>query len=419
MVPAFVTHKVERTSMRRFHALHVAGFAAAVLLPVAAAPAALGTSSPALATSPPVVVSVVEQGALRSAPAVVFGRDVAASTRLAGKVHWVFGDTLYARTSGQPEHPADDWRSATHATSWSWNPWSLRDVADTSTGVPAQLLPYTAEELAYNRAGGDPGNRYALWPSSIVATTREQAQILYTKVLIQPGELNYRTVGVGIADLAAGVDTATRDLSGEPSGLLFHDGDPSFGGSGAFLDKDGQTLYLYDCWIRATFDYPCRLARVSARAADGTLDWDRTKTRANYEAAVRRPDGTVNWTTDLAQATEVVNGSTTGWSVTWNRGLGRYLAVYNVPLSDHIQLRTAPRPEGPWSDPIDVFTGQPPSCPPGTELCMDYAAQQHPELATHTSWGTTIYVTYARNRYTPETPFAMDVNATKVVLSRS
>jgi hypothetical protein len=336
---------------------------------------------------------------------------VGASTRLAGKVHWVFGDTLYGRTSGQPEHPADDWRSATHATASPSNPWSLHDIADPSTGVPAQLLPYTAEELAYNRASGDPSRRYALWPSSIVATTGQQAQILYTKVLIQPGELNFQTVGVGVADLTADADTATRDLAREPSGLVF-------GGSGAVVDKAGQTLYLYDCWNRATFDYPCRVARVSVRGSDGTLDWNRTKNRANYEAAVRAADGTVTWTTDLAAATEVVNGSTTGWSVAWNPGLGHYLAVYNVPLSDRIQLRTAQRPEGPWTDPIDVFTGQTPSCPPGTLLCMDYAAQQHPELATRTARGSTIYVTYARSRYTPQTPFAMDINATEVVLSR-
>ena len=213
-------------------------FTVTVLLGLAATAVA---ASPAVAAPPGVVVAATaEQGILHDSPGNILGRDVGASAKLDGKVRWVFGDTLFTRT-GTPSNPADDWRSATHATSALSNPWQLTNVLNTTTGVPYQLLPYTSAELSYNRASGDPANRYALWPSSIVTRSTTQAQVIYSKVLIQPGELQYTNVGVGIANLTAGATAATRPA------LLFTGSDPRFGASGGFLDRNGTTLYLYDC----------------------------------------------------------------------------------------------------------------------------------------------------------------------------
>jgi hypothetical protein len=372
------------------------------------------TAGPAAAAPPGVVVvSTAEQGILRDSPGTILGRDVGASTRLDGRVRWVFGDTLFIRSAGTPANPADDWRSATHATSSLSNPWQLTNVLDTGTGVPYQVLPYTSAELAYNRDSANPSNRYALWPSSIITRSTTRAQIIYSSVLIGEGELNYTNVGVGIAELTAGANAATR------SGLLFTGDDPRFGASGGFLDRDGTTLYLYDCWLRGTFDYPCRVARVSVRTASGAIDWNRTKVRANYRAAVRNADGSIGWSPTLSSATEVVQGSTTGWSVAWNAGVGKYVAFASVPLTDRIELRTADRPEGPWSDAAPVATGLAPSCWPGTLICNDYAVQQHAELAVHGSGTSTVYLTYARPMYSTASPFRGDLNVVRVNLRRA
>ncbi|MEU4422386.1 hypothetical protein AB0F81_17300 [Actinoplanes sp. NPDC024001] len=369
-------------------------------------------AAPALAAPPGVVVvSAVEQGILTSTPGTIVARDVAASTRLNGQIRWVFGDTLYRRSSGAPVHPADDYRSATHATSpLIANPWRLTNVLDAGTGVPHQLLPHTAVELAYNRERNDPSDRYALWPTSIVARDSTRAQIIYSRMLVQPGELDYVDLGVGIADLTAGQNTATR------SGLLFSGAEFRFGASGGLYDSATTTLYLYQCWNRADYDYPCRLARVSLRNDAGVVDWNRTKVKSNYRAAVRAPGGAISWTPDLTQATEIVQGSPTGWSVAWNPGLGKYVAFLNVPLTSRIELRTAPAPEGPWSEPLAVLPGQAPSCLPGTLICADYAVQQHPELAVHGTGTSTVYLTYARPAYSTAAPYRLDLNVVQVKL---
>ncbi|MFC7531782.1 hypothetical protein [Actinoplanes sp. GCM10030250] len=384
------------------------------LLAVPLTAALLIPGPPAVAApSGVVVVSATEQGILTSTPGTIVARDVGASTRLNGQIRWVFGDTLFTRSSGTPQNPADDWRSATHATSpLVANPWRLTDVIDSATGVPHQLLPYTSEELAYNRASGDPGDRRAVWPTSIIARDNTRAQIIYSEMQIRPeNELAYTNLGVGIADFTAGRTAATR------SGLLFTGTDFRFGSSGGLYDSATTTLYLYDCYNRAAFDYPCRLARVSLRNSAGAIDWNRTKIKNNYRAAVRATDGAVSWTADLTRANEIVQGSATGWSVAWNPGLSKYVAVLNVPLTSRIELRTAPAPEGPWSDPLAVLPGQAPTCFPTWLICADYAVQQHPELAVNGSGTSTIYLTYARPMYSAASPFRLDLNVAQVKLA--
>jgi hypothetical protein len=76
-------------------------------------------------------------------------------------------------------------------------------------------------------------------------------------------------------------------------------------------------------------------------------------------------------------------------SVHWNEHLRRYLAVYSTPLINTIEIRTALRPEGPWSASRVVFKGKAPS----TET-WDYCGMAHAELARES--GRIEYVTYCR-----------------------
>ena len=47
-------------------------------------------------------------------------------------------------------------------------------------------------------------------------------------------------------------------------------------------------------------------------------------------------------------------------SIYYNDYLERYAALYSKPLSRDAVLRTAPRPEGPWSTALQVFKARAP-----------------------------------------------------------
>ncbi len=74
-------------------------------------------------------------------------------------------------------------------------------------------------------------------------------------------------------------------------------------------------------------------------------------------------------------------------SVSYNAYLHCFIAVHSGVFSNKIFIRTARRPEGPWSAPQELFTGMPPA-----SGSVNYAGQELPELAKN--HGKTIYVSY-------------------------
>jgi hypothetical protein len=53
-----------------------------------------------------------------------------------------------------------------------------------------------------------------------------------------------------------------------------------------------------------------------------------------------------------------------------------YLALYSQPLETRVMIRTAPRPEGPWSGPVVAFQALKPTNPDN----WVYDALAHPEF---------------------------------------
>ena len=79
-------------------------------------------------------------------------------------------------------------------------------------------------------------------------------------------------------------------------------------------------------------------------------------------------------------------------SVSWLPGPERYVAVYTENgLSPRILGRFAPKPEGPFGEPVLLYT-----CPDVTwnERYFCYAAKAHPELAKSDD---ELIITYATN----------------------
>src|SRR5580692_5169473 len=100
-------------------------------------------------------------GAL-SMPSVVVGRDGGSAAMIGGQMLWTFNDTLMKKTGAD----GFNYRSATAA----WGTGASTSITDTldANGAPFQLVPYTADELAFNSANG-PSQRYAMWPDAVVA----------------------------------------------------------------------------------------------------------------------------------------------------------------------------------------------------------------------------------------------------------
>jgi hypothetical protein len=317
-----------------------------------------GTTPSHQDSRPPRLRLVREVGAL-SQPASVTARDVGASALVGGRLLWAFGDTLLK----SPAEDGERLRSNTAALGGTRDPLRLEEPLD-SRGAPSPLLPFTDEEQRYNDDSGRPDERIALWPGSVVGDGQSGALVFYSKLFVHPGELNYEQIGVGLARVDARETVAKRD-----PGLIFRAPEPAFD-SGALVV--GADVYVYGCTPDGSLDFPCLVARAPlARAGD--------------RAAYRFWDGD-DWTSELGAAKPVLRGPSSGLTVSRNAHIGQYLAVYSEIFSNRVLVRTAPRPEGPWSEPVEAFKS--PAPPQGT----NYAAREHPELARED--GRTIFVSY-------------------------
>jgi len=114
------------------------------------------------------------------------------------------------------------------------------------------------------------------------------------------------------------------------------------------------------------------------------------------------------WGKDPKRAITVFEGNSNELSVSYNRYLGKYVAVYSyagavgqdgkIPPGnlEEIHLRTSEKPWGSWSESITVYKGRK-SCE--GDIC--YAAKEHHEYCEQD--GKIIYVTYvSHQRYFPE-----------------
>jgi hypothetical protein len=287
-------------------------------------------------------------------------RDGGQSALVGSRIVWVFGDTLFPQVASDGEHL----RSSSSAWSDPSDPLVLHDPVD-ADGLPVQLIPFDALETAYNDLSGKPDDRIAVWPTSLLARPDGSAAVFFREVHVTPGRLHLSVVGSGIATLPPGGEVVVRDPA-----PLFHEPDPVFS-SGAV--EAGGFVYLYGCDRIEGVRFGCRVARApSAGIHDRSAYtfWDGSR-----------------WSGDVADAAFSLEGPSGAPSVSWNRWLGSYLAVYALGLTSRVMMRMAPRPEGPWSDPVEAFVGLPTQ--PNT---ANYAALEHPELST--DGGRTVAITY-------------------------
>jgi hypothetical protein len=318
------------------------------------APHSLGQAAAA-----PTVDVVSELGTV-SEPPTVLTRDGGETALIGGKILWTFGDKIFNPQSVD----GDNLRSNTAALANPSLPLTVTEPTD-ANGAPYQALPFTPAEQAYNDSTNNANDRIALWIGGLVPDRNGSALCFYLKLFVK-GSLNFPPIGVGAAHFALGSTIGVRD-----PGLIFTSSEPQFVRAMSF---DGK-VYLYGHLNNGDPALPFGVARAALA-------------KATKRSAYRFWNGS-EWSSNIGATAKVFNRIPGQLSVSYNGYLQRFIAVHSGVFSNKIFMRTACRPEGPWSAPQELYTGLPPAM--GS---VDYAGQEHPELAKN--HGKTIYVSYYR-----------------------
>ena len=310
------------------------------------------TSSPR-----PLVVKKVEDLGDFTTNAWSYGRDAGNSVRFGSQILWVFGDTF----------TWTDMHCATAAISHVDTPNKLNEPVDTWFGS-LPFYEYSLQEETYNRnrdapaccrenAGCPSDNPYcrcpdrakcwtriALWPGDLIAINDNVAFNLYEKVHVASAPYDFAHLGTGIAVVRRGQTKALRPIgtTNEPL-LLFGPDDPNFLKAVLVEDASDVHIYLYASTNRRQCEVDILLARVPLAEA---LD----------RSAYRFWDG-VDWSAELSAAAPILDSVHAGLgTVVWNDHLQSYLSSFSDICSGgtELVLRTAPQPQGPWSNPTLV-----------------------------------------------------------------
>ena len=321
----------------------------------------------------------------------IMGRLGGFSTRLAGRSVWVFSDTHMLRAG---EHGKN-----LRGSTWSWTDdigaddgFGTFQNGTSWRGRPASLLSYTEEEEAYNEVkrdeeciGVDCGSAYFHRPGALALDpARGRAVIFYETGMARDYPWGVVRHGSSIALWTDPTRPARRVQVEADSEMLFSAEEPSWG-SGAVVAGDDLYAYACQCWGSTC---PCLVARAPLATALDRKTW-------------RFHSGKDRWSANWRDAKPVMDG---GWQLTvhWNEYLGQYLAIHGGAGQDDdhavvgaptIVLRTADRPEGPWSEPRLHIVGRPERW---RRREWRQTALGHPEFAR--DGGRIEYITYHQEK---------------------
>ena len=190
-------------------------------------------------------------------------------------------------------------------------------------------------------AGIDCARRVALWPGDPVATAPGEGLAYFQKLVIGVAPYDFRHVGDGVVRFAEGDAVARRaSIAAGVSPLLFSAPEPNFLHAVPGRGAAESFLYVYGTIERGDCTSDVVVSRVAR---------DRAGQRAAYEFWNGR-----DWSAALAAARPILTGIAGQLgSVMWDDYLGRYLSAFSDACTggNQLHVRSAPRPEGPWSEP--------------------------------------------------------------------
>ena len=334
-----------------------------------------------------VVVEVNDQGPLEQSD-LILGRDGGYSVAAWGRSVWTYGDTVLV----EPDEEGQTWH--TNSVSWTMDDDATDGLSGfveptDSTGAPAFFLPFTADEVAFIESHRDTDQaRWALWPSATVFDVdRDRVLAFYGKVYAEPGAFNFEGVGQGLAiweALDAEPVRPSADRVADHPTLMF-DAASRMGDAAVVV---GDLLYAYGC--PGSRVKRCVLGRVPLEAA-----LDRSAWRFHRNG---------DWVEDIDRAKPLFSAHDI-LSVHAHAGLDVFVAIYSKPLSNGVMLRTAPAPEGPWSEAVRVFDAEPADSGAAPYSALAHAEYDEPDA---------IWVTYFRET----APFAGELRLVRVGLQR-
>ena len=314
------------------------------------------------------------------------GRDGGFSAHFKGCAVMVFGDTVL-------NAPGDDgmnWLSNSFCRTRDFDARdNLSDLTDplNSNGVAKHFLPFTENESAYNiehfqpDVHGDKRSRYALWPGPILVGPKgDKVMVFYSKLIAgSKGPFDFKLLGMSLAvwespdslPIRPEVQAKTEDPT-----ILFPEEDVKIG-HGAIVV--GDWIYAY--------------GSETKKDANG-VSWPCIVGRVKFDMALERESwwfytGDGRWSKDFNDAVTIMD-TAPALSVHWNEYLGKYIAVYSSQFINKITIRTAVKPEGPWSLPMVVVD----CLAPTTKQAWSYCGMAHPAFAQEK--GRIEYFTYCR-----------------------
>jgi len=328
----------------------------------------------------PHVVKVENRGLLfTDNDAGVNGTDAGYSLSLGDRTLWLFGD-VFLQNPTTPEKPfigsvsncallVPKGKGAAHLKAYTF-------LKDSNGSIARQVIP---------RLSGE-DDKTRLWPfGGWYDATVNRAYQYYSRIKVTgDGPLDFRSEGMG---LASSQTTKPEEITFQrvagPEGDIWWPAEkdkPVFGSAVIADGPDANEQMLYVVGYRdQPFGKIGRLARVP-KSRIGDLN--------AYEYFSGTPQNP-SWSRLVSDSVDIasLNGFPTELSVSYNRFLGGYLAVYTVNLSEKLRLALAPKPWGPYKTIGEIDARHQPFV-----KAMCYAGKEHPELAE--DGGRIVYVTY-------------------------
>ncbi|MGD8778690.1 MAG: DUF4185 domain-containing protein [Ignavibacteria bacterium] len=143
--------------------------------------------------------------------------------------------------------------------------------------------------------------------------------------------------------------------------------------------KEENNLYLFGVVQDKHGTQNCYLAKVGENKIEDLQSYE-------YYA------GNNSWSKNINDAATVFTGMPNELSVSYNEYLKKYLAVHSLDLTGKIVARTADKPWGPWSEPVELFRVEVEREKELPYPVLIYAGKEHPYLSREK--GKVLYVTY-------------------------
>jgi len=295
-------------------------------------------------------------------PASIASRRLGPSALLGSRRTWLL---TFTEVAGGVTAPVDaPGNYPTYAQDGAERPWESQPLAPPAPFRLAEQLsaelprPLVALPLAEQKMGLN------LTPTSLVRSSDTASGGL---VFLQQGRGFSDPVTVWLADLPDNGGQATRH-----AGPLFEAASEPLFSLGAFRGSEYLTVYACDK------EHRCVVARAPLARVDQ---------HDAYEVRTKSASGVWSWSRDLTSGTPVLEGAWLDLSVSYNAYLGKYLAVSSKLLTNTVVLRTAPAPEGPWSEPAELPLPMP-------IAWVTMYAREQPALAPASTCGKRVVISH-------------------------